>query len=246
MAPAPSIASASSPCTIQRAMFMSSLVPSDARTGCPLRDPLGTWDRASASCTPVATAAFFPQRPSMPRGHSSRLAAHLLLVLSSTPLPLLVACGSGSGGSSPDAAAQAVDASQEGATADSGRAADAGATDGAAPAEGGAASDAPLSESGEGTLTGSQAFPVAWTVMNPREPADECMADAVDGGVAATSIVLAQQDLSSAICGDGGVVTGALVDIEIATQQYATGATSLTQALAPGVYVIGDEGQPDE
>ena len=175
--------------------------------------------------------------------------------LATLPGRSLVACGSGgSAGSVSDASTPAADATPESgapdaasdATSDAAPALDSGPTDAGPVVDSAATADAPAADAGAGALTGPLAFAVAWTRMNPGEPADECRADSVaSGGFAATSIVLAQNDLSSAICGDGGSVTGALVDLEIATAQYAAGTTPLTQALSPGTYVIGNEGVPD-
>jgi hypothetical protein len=107
----------------------------------------------------------------------------------------------------------------------------------------------PLPEGGTGTATGPQSFPIKWAWMDPSQPADECAANAVSGkGFAATAIDLFENDLSSLACSDGGLGnggTGSLINIEIATQQYASQMMPFTQALAPGTYVIGNEGEDD-
>jgi hypothetical protein len=173
----------------------------------------------------------------------------LLALIASMALSMVEACGGGSSGEgSADAGTEGADATaegQDGSASDAGHVADARGLDGGSPRD----SDA-VDGAGSGTLTGSQAFTVAWALMDPSEPADECMSDAVPGGgVAATAILLAQEDLSSSVCGDGGnpdAGVGYIVNIEIATQEYAMGTTQLTQSLTAGTYVIGNEGEDDE
>ena len=93
--------------------------------------------------------------------------------------------------------------------------------------------DAGAFESGA-SLTGDQAFNVAFAWMNPAQPAQECNADAVGNAYAATSIDLFETDESQAACSDAGFGSGygRVIGIEIATDQYA-GKHSLTQPLAP-------------
>jgi hypothetical protein len=103
---------------------------------------------------------------------------------------------------------------------------------------------------GTGSLTGPSAFPVKWVWMDSGEVTSSCGGAATSsGGVAAIAVELFEDDESSLACSDGGSLvsngTGRDIDLEIATTEYIQGATTLTQTLGPGTYVIGDEGEDD-
>jgi hypothetical protein len=82
-------------------------------------------------------------------------------------------------------------------------------------------------------------------------PTSSCGSSNVSGGgFAAAQIVLLQDGNEAAlVCSpDGGPPggnPGSVLDLEIATSQYAAMTTPLTQALTPGSYVVGDEHQND-
>jgi hypothetical protein len=102
---------------------------------------------------------------------------------------------------------------------------------------------------GTATLSGGGAFPVKWAWLSPYSASANCPAvdaSAPAGGIDAIAIYLFEQDLSSLACSDAGLSNGAghLVDLEIATPSYETGASPFV-ALAPGTYTIGNEGQDD-
>ncbi len=101
-----------------------------------------------------------------------------------------------------------------------------------------------------GTIVGSLAFPVAWALLDPNEPTAACTPNAASGGgYAALAIELCQENLSKAVCGDGGAGSGGsgmLLSIGVATIQFASGAPTFTKAVAPGTYTVGNEGAPDE
>jgi hypothetical protein len=84
--------------------------------------------------------------------------------------------------------------------------------------------------------------------MSPESP---CGSSAVaGGGFAATQIVLLEKsgDISLLCSKDGGTTSsgaGRILDLEIATPQYASMKTPVTDALTPGSYVVGDEHQND-
>ena len=127
-----------------------------------------------------------------------------------------------------------------------------GATDGGT--EGGPADatiDVVIPSEAGATLTGDQAFPVVFTWMDTAMPKNECSGknQTPDGGLAATAIVLAEEDLTALACGDAGGAgaQGRLVEIGIATPAWVADQTApQTQALAPGSYTVGDQKVPDE
>ena len=87
--------------------------------------------------------------------------------------------------------------------------------------------------------------------MDTALPNDDCGGSdlTADGVLAATAIILAANDLSKQACGDAGSAgaTGQLVEIGIATTEYAGNQTMThTQALAPGMYTVGNQMVPDE
>jgi hypothetical protein len=99
-------------------------------------------------------------------------------------------------------------------------------------------------------LTGPQGFDVRYAWFEPSQPGATCGANPVPGGpIASAYIALFENDVSSAVCAhsalsDGGI--GRNVFIGIATPEYASRNQPLTQALAAGAYVVGDEHQNDE
>ncbi len=114
-----------------------------------------------------------------------------------------------------------------------------------------ASADVVVPSDGGATLTGAQAFPVKWTWMDTAMPKQHCGGSNVtpDGGLAATAILLAANDLTAQACGDAGFAgaRGDLVEIGIATPEYVLSQTvTHTQALAPGSYIVGDQKVPDE
>jgi hypothetical protein len=140
---------------------------------------------------------------------------------------VLLLLGCGTSGTGPDASA-------DGAT-------DVTASD--APGDSTTASD------GGTTLTGEQAFPVRYTWMDTALPSQECggTGRTLDGGLAAAAVDLFDTDVSAVACGDGGTATGRVVELGIATTEWAGGKTTgLTQSLGPGTYVVGDQKVPDE
>jgi hypothetical protein len=85
--------------------------------------------------------------------------------------------------------------------------------------------------------------------MSPESP---CGPSTAPGGFAAAVIVLLEKSSDVALLcspssdgGGPGTNTGRILDLEIATAQYAAMATPITDALAPGSYVVGDEHQDD-
>ena len=103
---------------------------------------------------------------------------------------------------------------------------------------------------GTGSLTGASAFDVAWAWMETASATSACGGTATGpaGGLVAVAVELFENDESSLACTDGGSFSGATgrdVDLEIATTEYIQGATTYTQTLAPGTYVLGDEGVDD-
>jgi hypothetical protein len=142
------------------------------------------------------------------------------LVVAALPLAI-VACG-GSHGSNP------------------------GGSDGSAPLDGASSFDGAIPAPGTATLVGPQAFPVG-SAQTGSALTGGCGGSDDAGLAAQLSIVIGAQDLPAVLCGDGGVPdagSGGWIDIEIATTQAIEG-TPITQALAPGVYVIGNEGEDD-
>jgi hypothetical protein len=112
------------------------------------------------------------------------------------------------------------------------------------------AADVVTSSDGGATLTGEQAFPITFTWMDPAMPTSECGGNNAtpDGGIAATAVILAANDLTALACGDGGApAQGKLVEIGIATPAWVLNQqTTQTQSLAPGSYPVGDQKVPDE
>jgi hypothetical protein len=167
-------------------------------------------------------------------------------------LTVTVGLSAGCGSSGSDQGDEKVDAGAGDSTSSSsGGGTESGSGSGSSGASSG---DSGSPSPGSGTLTGPQGFSVRWAWMDPSEPAEQCGADAVpDGGFAATSILLFENDESSLACGDGGLNsggTGRFIDIEVATAQYAmqapVQAPQPTQALSPGTYAILNEGEDDE
>lgn len=101
---------------------------------------------------------------------------------------------------------------------------------------------------GTASLDGPSAFPVAWAWMTPQGSSACGATGTLASGVAAVAIELFEDDEQAVACTDGGdLVTGGKghdIDLEIATTQYVQGE-ALTQALGPGTYVVGDEGEND-
>lgn len=121
-----------------------------------------------------------------------------------------------------------------------------GAADGAAPLDGASDFDGAIPAPGTATLVGPQAFPVG-SAQTGSALTGGCGSQDDAGLSAQLSIVIGAQGLPALLCGDGGFPdagSGGWIDIEIATTQAIEG-TPITQALAPGVYVIGNEGEDD-
>jgi hypothetical protein len=84
--------------------------------------------------------------------------------------------------------------------------------------------------------------------MGPEHP---CGPSSVPGGgfAAAQILFFEKSGDSSLVCandgGNGGASTGRVLDLEIATPQYAAMMDAATQGLAPGTYVVGNEHQND-
>jgi hypothetical protein len=102
---------------------------------------------------------------------------------------------------------------------------------------------------GSNTLSGALAFPVGFSLMDPREAADECHANVLpDGSFDAISVLLASGGVSGSFCGSSVPTvdaTGIVVDVEIAALGYGS-QPSNPVALAPGLFPIGNEGVPDD
>ncbi len=99
------------------------------------------------------------------------------------------------------------------------------------------------------SLAGKLAFSVAYSLMYPTEAASQCHANVLpDGSYDAISVLLTSANISAPACSDAGAsfpTNFTLVDIEIAGLGYGNNSTT-PEALAPGVYPIGNEGVPDD
>jgi hypothetical protein len=95
------------------------------------------------------------------------------------------------------------------------------------------------------SLTGQQGFVVGSSMLDARETVGACGANTVGNGYAALSIQLFES--TTATCASAAK-SGRLLDIGIATHEYASGKTgsSLTQPLTTGTFTIGNEQIPDE
>ncbi len=95
------------------------------------------------------------------------------------------------------------------------------------------------------SLTGQQGFVVGSSLLDSRETVSACGANTVGDGYAALSIQLF--DSPTATCSNAAK-SGRLLDIGIATHEYASGKTgsALTVPLATGTFAIGNEQIPDE
>jgi hypothetical protein len=99
-----------------------------------------------------------------------------------------------------------------------------------------------------GKLQGSQSFFVEQAVMSPESP---CGSSTVPGGgFAAVQILLFESNADAArVCskdgGGPGKNVGRILDLEIATPQYAAKTAPLTDSLTPGNYAVGNEHQDD-
>jgi hypothetical protein len=154
---------------------------------------------------------------------------HLLVLLVAPALALPIAGGCGGSKASP------------GATADG-----SAGMDGPSSSKDGAL---PIPAPGNATLSGPAAFPVGSASLGVSSAGGCGGTAAPDSGVIATlAILLTSEGLPPVLCSDAGVPdggTGYWLDLEIATTQAATGDGTLTQSIAPGTYVIGDEEQDD-
>lgn len=176
-------------------------------------------------------------------GHLSGV--HILLsVVTAFTLPVVEACGGGHGASpnAPDGSAPMGTTMYDGAISDASKdSAPTGTTD--------ATNDRAIPAAGTATLVGPQAFAVGSALMGPPLTGG-CGGTTADRSstVSQASIILTSQGLPSLLCADAGLPdggTGFWIDIEIATTQAAMGDQELTQSLAPGTYVIGNEGEND-
>ena len=121
---------------------------------------------------------------------------------------------------------------------------DASTTDSATTGDSGSGIPGP----GMGTLAGPQSFPVA-SAMMATAPTAGCGGTAASASVIPqVGILLTAQGLPSLLCTDAGppdAGVGGWLEIVIATSQAIAGASPLTDSVAPGTYVIGDEGVDD-
>ena len=119
------------------------------------------------------------------------------------------------------------------------------AADGSAPGDAGVDIPGP----GNATLVGPQAFAVGSASMGaPLTGGCGGGGPANPGVISQVSIILTSKGLAPLLCTDAGepdAGTGDWIDIEIATAQAAMDTQDLTQSLAPGTYVIGNEGEND-
>jgi hypothetical protein len=101
---------------------------------------------------------------------------------------------------------------------------------------------------GMATLVGPQAFPVGSALMGIPLTGGCGGGTGPSSVISQVSIILTSEGLPSLLCVDGGFPDGGpgfWIDLELATNQAAMGDQELTQSLAPGTYVVGDEGEND-
>jgi hypothetical protein len=95
------------------------------------------------------------------------------------------------------------------------------------------------------SLDGQQEFVVSSSMVDSHETVSACGANTVAGGYAALSIQLFESP--TATCASPAK-SGRLLDIGIATREYASGKTgsALSVPLTTGTFAIGNEQVPDE